>query len=160
MILIDRLLAHPSYQHALRTIDDNERTRRFCRHGLDHALDVARILWIIVLENQRAFDKDTVYLAALLHDIGRAVKGADHDQESVHLARALLADCGATPAQIDVICAAIGAHRTKDTAIDPATASLGELLAFADKKSRACFRCAAAQDCYWPDALKNHTITY
>lgn len=160
MTTVDRLLAHPHFLALFDRIAEKERTRRFCCHGLDHALDVARITWILSLEAARPFEKETVYLAALLHDIGRAETDADHDTASVHIARALLADCGAAPVRIEEISAAISCHRAKDVNIDPATASLGELLALADKKSRLCFRCAAAHDCHWPEALKNHTITY
>ncbi len=157
---VQALLHHAGFRAAFAAIDAKETTRRFCRHGLDHALDVARITWILVLENARTFDKETVYLAALLHDIGRAENDADHDQASVRLAHTLLADCGLSEAAIAPITTAIGNHRQKNTAIDPATASLGDLLALADKKSRPCYRCVAANDCYWPEHLKNHSITY
>lgn len=158
MKTVAALLAHPGFQARLAAIERKETTRRFCRHGLDHALDVARISWILALENGRAFDKETVYLAALLHDLGRSEDDASHDAASVRLARTLLADCGASAETIADVCAAIGAHREKAAAIDPASASLGQLLAFADKKSRLCWRCAARDDCHWPEAAKNTTI--
>lgn len=160
MTHVHTLLNHARFRAAFAKIEAQETTRRFCRHGLDHALDVARITWILVLENARSFDKETVYLAALLHDIGRAEDDANHDQASVRLARTLLADCGLSEEDMHPIIAAIGSHRKKNTAIDPATANLGDLLALADKKSRPCYHCAAANDCYWPEHLKNHTITY
>lgn len=160
MKIVDALLAHAGYQDAQRTIEEKERTRRFCRHGSEHALDVARILWILVLENHRDFDKETVYLTALLHDIGRSTNDAEHDRVSAEMARKWLLELGASDCLINAVCAAIGTHRSKDATIDPATASLGDLLALADKKSRPCYRCAAASDCYWPADLKNHQITY
>lgn len=160
MNVVDSLIANARFRTAFATIDANEATRCFCRHGLDHALDVARIAWILVLENDRSFPKETVYLAALLHDIGRSESDADHDAASVQIARSLLSDCSAHTALIDEICDAIGTHRVKDSRLDPRTATLGELLAIADKKSRPCWRCAASDDCYWPKALKNHTISY
>lgn len=155
----DRLLAHPDYQRALRAIEEKERTRRFCRHSLDHATDVARLLWILVLENDRPFDKDTVTLTAMLHDIGRSVDNDNHDAESVRIARTLLAEINVPPAQSAQILSAIASHRDKNTTIDPQQASLGQLLALADKRSRPCYRCPAAKDCYWPEALKNKSIT-
>ncbi|MDO4281212.1 MAG: HD domain-containing protein [Peptococcaceae bacterium] len=160
MIIVDRLLTHPTYLHALDAIERKEETRRFCRHGLDHFLDVARISWIICLEHGRDFDKETVYLAALLHDIGRSQGDAHHDAASVAMARTLLADCGADAACIRAVCDAIAVHRRKDDSIAPGTASLGDILAHADKLSRPCFRCAAAADCYWPATVKNATIYY
>ncbi|MEE0511138.1 MAG: HD domain-containing protein [Peptococcaceae bacterium] len=158
MKIVGCLLHHDGFIQAINTIENREQTRRFCRHGLDHALDVARISWILVLENHRSFDKETVYLAALLHDIGRSQNDDDHDRASARLAKEWLSDCGAPQNTIDNICAAISAHRQRNAEIDPATANLGELLALADKRSRACFRCAAAADCYWPENLKNATI--
>lgn len=152
------LLHHDDFLNAVNTIETREQTRRFCRHGLDHALDVARISWILVLENHRPFEKETVYLAALLHDIGRSQNDDDHDSASAYLAKKWLSDCDAQPDVIADVCAAIAVHRQRSAAIDPATASLGELLALADKRSRTCFRCAAAADCYWPENLKNATI--
>ena len=83
----DRLLAHPDYQRAIRAIAEREQDRRFCRHGLDHVSDVARLLWILVIENERPFDKDTVLLTAMLHDIGRSVDNDNHDAESVRIAQ-------------------------------------------------------------------------
>lgn len=157
MKTVTALLAHPDFRKRLAAIERKEATRRFCRHGLDHALDVARISWILALENGRPFDKETVYLAALLHDLGRSEDDASHDAASVRLARILLADCGASAETVAAVCAAIGAHREK-AAVDPASASLGQLLAFADKKSRLCWRCAARDDCHWPEAAKNTTI--
>ena len=145
----DRLLAHSDYQRAIRAIAEREQDRRFCRHGLDHVSDVARLLWILVIENERPFDKDTVLLTAMLHDIGRSVDNDNHDAESVRIARTLRAQ----------ILSAIASHRDKNATIDPQQASLGQLLALADKKSRPCYRCPAAEDCYWPDSLKNKTIT-
>lgn len=152
------LLHHDGFRQALSTIESNEQTRRFCRHGLDHALDVARICWILVLENHRDFSKETVYLAALLHDIGRSISNEDHDSASVRLAQDWLGDCQAPDSVIAEVTAAIAAHRQRSAVIDPASATLGELLALADKRSRACFRCAAASECYWPENVKNKTI--
>lgn len=155
----DRLLAHPDYQRAIRAIAEREQDRRFCRHGLDHVTDVARLLWILVLENGRSFDKDTVLFTAMLHDIGRSVDNDNHAAESVRIARTLLAELGVPPAQSTQILSAIASHRDKNATIDPQQASLGQLLALADKKSRPCYRCPAAADCYWPETLKNKTIT-
>lgn len=158
MNIVTCLLHHDDFQQALNTIENNEQTRRFCRHGLNHALDVARICWILVLENHRNFTKETVYLAALLHDIGRSISNDDHDSASVRLAQDWLSDCQAPDNVIADVTSAIAAHRQRNAAIDPATATLGELLTLADKRSRSCFRCAAVSDCYWPETLKNKTI--
>jgi uncharacterized protein len=160
MKIVERLLNHPDFRAAVDTIEKNEATRIFCRHGLDHALDVARITWMLALENNRPFDKESIYLAALLHDLGRSVDNANHDEESMRLAARLLPECGANSERTETIIAAIGVHREKRATIDLKTASFGELLAYADHKSRPCYRCAAAANCYWDATAKNHTITY
>lgn len=160
MKIVERLLNHPEFCTALDTIEHNETTRRFCRHGLEHFLDVARITWMLVLENKRPFKKESVYLAALLHDLGRSVDNAKHDEESIRLAAHLLPECGADTALTKEILSAIGMHREKRAVLDLSQATLGELLAYADHKSRPCYRCKAANECYWDDTLKNHTITY
>lgn len=159
MKIVERLLNHPDFFAAFDTIEANEKTRIFCRHGLDHALDVARITWILTLENKRDFEKETVYLAALLHDIGRSKDNANHDEESARMAITLLSACCADAPLIKAIADAIAGHREKSTSIDLHTATLGELLAYADQKSRPCYRCAAAPNCYWDAQRKNHTIT-
>ncbi len=43
----------------------------YCRHGLEHLLDVARISYIQVLEDGLDYDENVLYAAALLHDIGK-----------------------------------------------------------------------------------------
>ncbi len=159
MKIVERLLNHPDFRAAIDTIEKNEVTRIFCRHGLDHCLDVARIAWILTLENARPFDKETIYLAALLHDLGRSVNNANHDEESMRLTAQLLPACGADATCTADILAAIGAHREKQVALDFTQATLGELLAYADHKSRPCYRCPAINECYWDESLKNHTIT-
>lgn len=160
MKIVTALLHHPDFVAAVDTIERNEVSRRFCRHGLTHLLDVARITWILCLENQRSFDKEVVYLAALLHDLGRCRDNANHDAVSVTLAAQLLPACGASEECCRLVTEAISMHRQKNAAIDLSSASLGELLAYADKQSRACFRCAAAEDCYWDAQLKNNTVLY
>ena len=42
-------------------IEQLEQQRIFCRHGLEHLLDVARIAWILTMEDQLPLDKEIVY---------------------------------------------------------------------------------------------------
>ena len=67
----DQILFHPKYQYALEQIEKWEKERQFCRHGIGHFLDVARLTYIHCLEAGVDVGKDVVYAAALLHDIGR-----------------------------------------------------------------------------------------
>ena len=152
MPLVAALLKHEGFARAMDALEKKEETRLFCRHGLDHALDVARIMTILSLE--------TIYLAALLHDIGRSANDAHHDEASVALARNFLHAIGAGEAQSADILEAISNHRDKSKTMTAASASLAELLAMADTLSRPCYRCKAAAECYWSDTRRNHTITY
>ena len=68
-----------------------EEERIFCIHDIEHCLDVARISYILALENDIKIDKDIVYGAALLHDIGRAISVENHEIESVKTASDILA---------------------------------------------------------------------
>lgn len=152
---VDALLADAEFLRRLQEIENAEQNRRFCRHGLTHLLDVARIAWIMVLEEGLAIDKETVYLTALLHDLGRSSTNADHDQAGAALAQEILTRLDLPVQQIELIAAAIAAHRDKEPQAAPTLASV---LARADKRSRACFACPVWDECKWPDAAKNKSI--
>lgn len=82
-----------AFRGHMRRIEDAEQTREFCKHGMTHLLDVARIAWIFNLERGLGFDREVVYAAALLHDIGRAEQyatGEDHDVAGVRIATDIL----------------------------------------------------------------------
>jgi len=40
---LEAIRNHPLYQSSLRRLNDLERGRIFCRHGMEHLLDTARI---------------------------------------------------------------------------------------------------------------------
>ena len=160
---VDAIWRHPVYQEQYERIQELERDRVFCRHGLPHLLDVARIVWIGVLEEGLSDElpRDVVYAAALLHDIGRAAQydmDEPHDIAGVRIAREILGTvedgCAFSPAERDLIVGAIGAHRGGADAASP----LARLLYRADKLSRPCFACAARPECNWPEDKQNHAI--
>lgn len=157
---IDKIMMHPVYQYHGRCIEEAEQDRVFCKHGLAHALDVARILYIMVLERNLSFDKDVVYAAALLHDIGRAKQYKEqvsHHEAGVCLAREILVDCQFDEQEILIITTAIKEHQSaKEETAD----SLNLLLYQADKLSRNCFCCKAREECYWEEYKKNKSIQY
>ena len=68
---VNKILRHPVFAEHLARLENLEQARIFCRHGLPHLLDVARMMWISALEQQLPATRDVVYAAALLHDIGR-----------------------------------------------------------------------------------------
>lgn len=159
---IDTLLAHPVYQEHARRIAELERDRAFCRHGLEHLLDVARIMWIANLEQDLGFDRELVYAAALLHDIGKDEQyqmGISHAVASERIAARLMGDLPCElrfpPEQERQIRCAILGHRNLRADAEP----LEKLLYRADKASRTCFACAASADCNWSFEQKNRTVT-
>ena len=108
----------------------------------------------------RGLSKESIYAAALLHDIGRHLQyleGTPHQEASAALAAEILPACGF--------------QRTRDER-DPGghpgpplsrrsgrkKASVGYLYR-ADKASRNCLACPAEPACDWPKEKKNLEIT-
>lgn len=157
---IDKVIMHPVYQEQGKYIEEAERDRIFCKHGLAHALDVARILYIMVLERNLPFGKEILYAAALLHDIGRAKQYSSrmsHHEAGASMAKQILADCGFEEWEILLVTNAIMEHQAAGTEADD---SLNVLLYQADKLSRNCFCCKAWRECYWEKDKKNENIQY
>lgn len=157
---VNAILRHPLFAARLDRLETLEADRSFCRHGLDHLLDVARLMWIAVLEEGLPLDREVVYAAALLHDLGRAdqlERGIPHEEAGAALAAALLPEAGFTAAETHAIVSAIGCHRRGTQAGD--AASLGGLLYRADKACRCCWRCPAQASCNWPAEIKNTGIS-
>ncbi len=155
---IDRIWRHPKYRECLKAIEEQERSRPFCRHTPEHFLDVARLTYLLALENQVAVDKEIVYAAAFLHDIGRYLqyeRGIPHEEAGAGIAEDILKDCGFTKEESRQILEAIKGHRTEQ-----GTESFSGLFYRADKLSRSCFCCPAQADCNWPEEKKNLHIIY
>lgn len=136
-----------------------EKNRIFCRHDICHILDVARIAYIINLENSFHLQKELIYAVAMLHDIGRwkeYEKNIPHNIASAEISTDILNECGFSSQQINAAAEAIKNHRGKNVRRD----ILSEIIYLGDKISRNCFCCNAAKECNWPDEKKNHGITY
>ena len=94
---VNKILRHPVFAEHLARLENLEQARIFCRHGLPHLLDVARMMWISALEQQLPVTRDAAYAAALLHDIGRVEQieeGIPHHQASASLAARILPEAG------------------------------------------------------------------
>lgn len=153
------LLFDRQFQQLLREIELAELDRKFCKHGMEHLWDVARITYILLLEEKQvtklahecncdpAHVRELTYAAALLHDIGRGQAsrtGEDHAMVSSALARPLLLKTGFSEKETRVICCAIQDHRRL-----PANPSLLSRALFrGDKLSRRCWTCPARAECY------------
>ena len=184
---VDKVMNHPVFRENMKRIEKAEIDRFFCRHGLPHALDVARIFYILLLEEQvscdkklvdddneqmsvnkdflngdremLSIDKELVYATALLNDIGRYEQ---YENGTPHN------EAGAKLA--GVIMASCGF--TEDECELAVNAIKGHrrdssdgdvfchLLYKADKLSRDCYRCEAEPECYWSAEQKNMRVKY
>ena len=157
---IDRILGCAAFRENLEKNKAAEKDRIFCRHDMAHFLDVARIAMIISLEEGLNIDRELIYGAALLHDIGKHRQysdGVPHEKAGVMIANDILKDCGFDDEEASVIIGAISSHRDDSVALE---ASLRGALYRADKASRSCFSCVAEDDCNWKESKKNHQILY
>ena len=152
---------HPLYLSADRRLQELEEIRVFCRHQMNHLLDVARIAYILDLEEGLDIGRDLIYAAAILHDIGKGrqyEEGIPHETASADLAEQILADMPAklafTSEEQQQILTAIRGHRRLRCDAEP----LEALLYKSDKMSRACFACPAESQCNWSNDKKNMEI--
>ncbi len=143
---------HPLYKERTSIIENTERDRKFCRHNLEHSLDVARIAYIDCLENGLGIKKELIYAAALLHDAGR-YSGVPHNISGAELAEKIMPDCGFTAEETELVRNAISGHRDTKHCDE-----FSKILYNADKKSRMCFKCQAQDECYWDNEKRNHSI--
>ena len=156
---VDKVMNHPVFRENMNKIENAEIDRCFCRHGLPHALDVARIFYILILEEQVSVDKELVYATALLHDIGRFeqyTNNIPHNDAGAKLAGEILSECGFSKEECERAVNAIKDHRRESSGGD----IFGHLLYKADKLSRDCYSCEAEPDCYWTDEQKNMCVRY
>ncbi len=157
---IDKILNHHLFLQHLHANEAAEVHRRFCRHNMCHFLDVARIGMIINLEEGLGLDKEWIYAAALLHDMGKHIQyenGTPHEIASGEIAPQILRECGFDDKETDVIVSAILSHRDSSVMEER---SLRGVLYRGDKASRACFACEAESECNWKDGKKNLQIRY
>lgn len=157
---MNRICRHPLWLESMEQIRKLEQDRIFCRHDIAHCLDVARLAYLENLEKHLRLEKELIYAAALLHDIGRHrqyLEGIPHEQGSAALARSILADCGYSPTEQEEIVSAILRHRLPETG---AQNDLAGLLFRADKASRLCMFCGAAEACNWSLEKKNKCLKY
>lgn len=157
---VNAIFRNRKYQEHIDKIRQAEENRIFCCHNMGHFLDVARIAALMNAEEKLGIDKELIYAAALLHDVGRHVQYADgtpHEQASAKLAPQILEQAGFQAEEQEEILRSIREHRNAETAGEK---SLAGILYRADKASRACFACAAEKQCDWKAEKKNLEIRY
>lgn len=154
---VNKILNHKVYKEALQALEKYEIDREFCRHDMDHFISMARIAYIMVLEEKLNYSKDVIYAVGLLHDIGRVKQyedGTHHDIASVELSKIILKDIDFTEDEVEIILSCISNHRKENDN------SLEGIIYKADKLSRQCFSCIAIEGCYWSSEKKNLEIKY
>lgn len=155
----NKIVLSKIYRDYLNELEGLERDRFFCRHNYEHFISVARICYILKLEEGVDVDKDLIYATALLHDLGRVLEikeGINHAIGSVDIAREILEITDFSLEEKNRILSCISYHRTKDAAED----EFFNIFYRADKLSRPCFRCPAYDECNWSYEKKNHEIKY
>jgi len=154
---VNEILKNSKYKEYLNRLEELEKDREFCLHDMEHFLDVARIAYLINLEENLGHSKEIIYAIALLHDIGRVLeyeKGVPHHEGSVIIANLILNETSFNRREKDIILKAIDEHRSGSEY------NLSQIIYKADKLSRKCYKCKAIKECYWPKEKKNLTIKY
>lgn len=154
-----KIVYHEKYKKTYDRLQKLEENRIFCGHDMEHFLSVARISYLMALENNVDISKDIIYATALLHDIGRAdqyEKGISHEEAGAKLAQEILLDCGYEPHEVKLMVDTILKHRDMEDKKE----SFASIFYRADKLSRDCIHCKARQDCYWPEEKKNSKYIY
>lgn len=157
---IDRILMNDQFIYHMEENKKAEADRRFCRHNMVHFLDVARIGWIMNLEEGLDISREWIYAAALLHDLGRHIQieeGTPHEEASAVLAPGILAGCGFSQEETCVIVDAVRQHRSVEVREEK---NLRGILYRSDKASRACYACEAEGLCNWKEEKKNKRLLY
>ncbi len=157
---VNHILKNDEYRTRVSRIEELEADRKFCRHGMDHFLDVARIATLMAEDEGIKIDRDVIYAAALLHDIGRPEQyedGTEHEIASAAVAPFILEECGYSEAETEKIVTAIINHGNEAAADEQ---NLTGLLYRADKASRKCFMCKATEDGHKPVAKRVMNIRY
>lgn len=155
----NKIVLSKIYRDYLNELEGLEKDRFFCRHNYEHFISVARICYILKLEEGVDVDKDMIYATALLHDLGRVLEikeGINHAIGSVDIAREILEITDFSLEEKNRILSCISYHRTKDASED----EFFNIFYRADKLSRPCFRCPAYDECNWSYEKKNHEIIY
>lgn len=145
---IELLLKEPLYQENMNLNAQEEQEARYCLHDFQHHLDVARIAYILVLENNdlnyfikenglsgKLAAKELIYAAGLLHDIGKwkeQREGVDHASFGARVAREILPHAFFNTREIEIIGRAIYEHSNISTEMS----FLGERIHRADNLSR------------------------
>jgi uncharacterized protein len=156
---VNKILNNEFFKECLNKNINLEKHREFCKHDLQHFLDVARICYIMVLEKKLDITKEIVNATALLHDIGKWKQYSEsvaHERASAEISGRILKECGYDDENIKIILSAILNHREDKNE----NINFDSLFYKSDKISRNCFYCNAEELCNWSKSKKNFNIRY
>ncbi len=146
----NKIITNPKYREYLQENQAEEENRLFCNHHFDHLLAVARLTYLLLLEEGNAcISREIVYASGLLHDIGKHREyrdNLDHAVESAALADPILEEAGFPLPERHLIQRAISRHREKEGSFAQHSV-LDRALIKADLYSRLCFFCTQAHNC-------------
>ena len=147
---VNRIISNSDFLLYLQKNADEEEGRPFCNHHFEHLLAVARLTYILLLEEGCPFiSREIAYAAGLLHDLGRWKEyqsETDHAQYSAELAEPILTEAGFSEEENQFIRKAIARHRSK-TDLGRHRSPLSISLRRADSLSRLCFLCDSRSSC-------------
>ena len=155
---LNAIIQHKRFRDVLFRLEQCEREREYCCHGIDHLLAVARTAQVLNLERGAGQSRELLYAAALLHDIGRLAQyeeGIPHETAGVPIAQEILKDSAFDAQEQDCILSCVGCHHARRFG----GTSVPDLIFEADKRSRPCFLCRATETCKWKDERKNRELT-
>jgi len=158
---VNQLLDDKEYREQLQKLEELEKQRHYCKHGIEHLLAVARIAQLRNQQEEWRLDKESIYLAALLHDLGRIEEyeeGIPHHLAGTRKAERFLKKLNVPKEQRLQILKAVSIHRKEQEGFQENR--LGRLLAEADKASRNCRFCQAYQTCKWDEEKKNRKLLH
>ena len=158
---VNAIFRHPLYQTYYRRLEEAEQGRIFCRHQMTHRLDVARIAYIRSLEEGLGVDREVIYAAAVLHDIGKVLQYKEGKPQEITgektgaeiLASRTGENAFSETEKTMILTAIRGPRKLRD---QPEV--LERLLYESDKASRMCFVCPAEPQCDWNEEKKNKEI--
>lgn len=155
--LANKILRNERYSKLVKKLEALEKNRIFCGHDMEHFMSVARIAVMLCAEKSLEVDKDVIYSAALLHDIGRVeeyINGSPHDLAGAETAAEILDEIGCPEDKKADIIKLILSHRC----YGGEESSPESIFYTADKLSRLCFCCKAKDKCNWPENKRNYKI--
>jgi putative nucleotidyltransferase with HDIG domain len=155
---VNLILNNPLFKENISLCEEYERDREFCKHDIQHSLDVARIMYIKTMEKKISIDKELIYATALLHDIGRAKQykfSIPHEIGGKQLAVCIMKEVGFNVDEIEFVSEIISNHRgNQHQEVD----DLESYFYQADFMARSCYICNAREKCKW--TTKNDILVY